>query len=216
MTRKATQPIPESIREPFYLAMWDLAYAGAYVRGGWSIGDRRFSRARHISQRHALVVLWLTAIAGRFSEVRRLLVADVSRADHSIFVKRSKKGDSGRVTVDPELLRLTLKWRSQRPATLATEWLLPNKEGNQLSNNVFNRDICSRLSDMFEIPLSSHCFRDTACQDAMKQSQSIQATQRLLGHTSARTTDIYVAKLKGERIQLGLYSGSSSEGVTNG
>ncbi len=218
MSRKATQPIPEAIREQFYLAAWDLAYTGYLYRAGYTIALCKNSRGLHTKRRHGLVVLWLTAIAGRFSELRRLKVADVSRADHSIFVKRSKRGLSGRVTVDPDLLTLTLKWRSLRAGTLTTEWLLPNQCGNQLDINAFNRDVCNRFGAMFDIPLSSHCFRDTACQDAMRQSQSIQATQRLLGHSSARTTDIYVAKLEGERIQLSLYSGSVSkpEGATNG
>jgi integrase len=199
--RRETEPIPVEIVDAFYLAVWDLAFSGRLVRNGDAFG-----RGNHTSQRHGLAILWCTACAMRFSELRRLRAADIATAGSSAYVTRSKRGASGSVPVDPDLVNLTMQWRSKRVHVMESRWLLSSRNGGQLDCDVFNRDVCDPLGALFGCRLSSHCFRDTACQMAMSQAGSVRIVQRLMGHKQARTTEHYLAKQKAASFRLGLRS----------
>ncbi|MGB7323504.1 MAG: site-specific integrase [Rubripirellula sp.] len=205
--RRATAPIPLDLVKPFYEAAWSLAASGwCTAQDGHKIDWRSASGRREwTKRRHALSVLWLTSCALRFSEFRRLRVADVSLGSASTWVSRSKGGDSGAVDVARALITLTFDWRSQRTPAFVSPWLLPTRTGNRLDNDSFNRDACGMFGRMFGIRLSSHCFRDTACQMAMRQSGELRVVQRLLGHRSARTTEHYLRKQQARSFQLSLY-----------
>jgi integrase len=113
MARRATDPIPVSIRESFFACMWSVAADGKYVGDRFSIGDGLSGHRVWMLRRHAIVCLWLTALAARFSELRRLLMQDVSIGAGSAFVTRSKRGKHASVRVSPELIDVTLNWRAQ-------------------------------------------------------------------------------------------------------
>lgn len=229
-TRSATRPIPPAVREPFFLAMWDLAWSGHFYRHVPEGGDeflRRFGSGSIIARRHGLTVLWLTAMAGRFCELARAHVVDVD--NHSIRIARAKRGADHAIAIDPALIACTAAWY-QRIAIAASDphdqtyrvrrwavkihnsqYLLPSASGKQMNVNVFNRDVAGPLGCLFGIRLSSHCFRDTACQQAMAAVKAdanldVRAVQRIMGHRSLRTTEHYIAKQEGEQLQLPLYS----------
>lgn len=199
-TRRATMPIPESIREPLYIGAWDLALTG-FMRtpeGQWGTGSR-------IDQRHGLVILWMTALALRFSELQRLRVKDLG--PDAIYVVRSKGGRSAFQSVASRLITITTEWRAWFLAShLRTDPvpLLPSINGGMLDCNVFNRDVCMPIGQAFGFPLSSHCFRDSACQMAYLQTASVRSVQALLGHQSVKTTEHYLAKQRTAAFQLQL------------
>lgn len=211
MPRRPTLPIPETLVRPFYETVWSLASVGYCAN---VLGDRidwRSTTGKRAWRRrgHALAVLWLTACAMRFSEFRQLRASDVSLGSASIWVQRSKGGESGDVDIARTLITLTFDWRSHRTAVFESPWLMPTRTGSQLDNNSFNRDACGMFARMFGIRLSSHCFRDTACQMAMGQSGQLRVVQRLLGHQSARTTEHYLAKQRARAFQLALFEPSA-------
>ena len=227
-TRSATRPIPEDLRRQFYLAVWDLAWSGHFYRHKPLQSNAflsRFGSGSIIARRHGLTILWLTALAGRFNELAKLLVADVD--GESVSLARSKGGSAHTVTVDRELLQCTAAWhgrvgaiaagecrasyrvREWAKAMLAAPNLLPSSTGSGLNVNVFNRDVAGPLGSLFGIKLSSHCFRDTACQEAMRLVKrdahlDVRAVQAFLGHSSVRTTEYYLRKQQTEQICLPL------------
>ena len=191
-------PIPESLREDLYTGVWDLALSGTMHAQRGSFGDGTL-----LSMRHGLVILWMTACALRFSELRRLEYRDLG--PDSIYVTRSKRGKSGMVSVVPKLIAATLAWRSWYVAsTVANEpsELLTSLRGGPLNVNVFNRDVCRPLGELFGFRLSSHCFRDSACQYAYAQTSSIRSVQALMGHSSVKTTEHYLRKQQAASFQL--------------
>lgn len=207
MGRRPTSPIPEHLVEQFYGLVWDCASRCQFTHpltgkdvdfGGWS-------NAMTL-RRHAISVLWLTSCALRFSELRRLKAADVSQAGYSAYITRSKGGLSGQVEVAKALVAITFNWRSLDSRLLNSEWLIPSRTGKQLNNNGFNRDACGFFGELFPgVPLTSHCFRDTACQLAMSQAGQVRIVQRLMGHRRATTTEGYLAKQEANSFQLRLY-----------
>lgn len=201
--RRPTAPIPPHLVERFFGVAWAIAdgsVAEAYP-------EIKVTGSEHLARRHALACLWLAACAMRFSELRRLRAADVSLTGGTAFIQRSKHGRSGHQKLSRRLVSLTFAWRDEQPAVRKSVWLIPSATGQQLSANAFNRDACGMFREILGIKLSSHCFRDTACQLALKQGASIRKVQRLLGHKSADTTEIYIRKQDEESVELQISNG---------
>jgi integrase len=196
--RQATMPIPEEIREAFFLALWDLAYSGRIQtpQVKWGTGHMTY-------RRHGLVCLWLTMMAGRFSDVRSLRVTDLYT--DAVYLARSKHGRRGMVTVGRPLVELTIAWRTWFVSSFLrcdTDLLFPSCKATALSTDVFNRDVAGPLGRAFGFRLSSHCFRDTSCQLHYAQTQNIRAVQAALGHQAVSSTEHYLAKQQAAARQL--------------
>ena len=207
MGRRATQPIPSHLRAAFYAAAWSIAATGKVTREDGSIRDvaAECGRCRRITRRHGLAVLWATACALRFSELARLRVAAVSESGLSALIERSKGGVDHRVGVARGLIAETMRWRSECSESFLSPLLLPARTGAALSLKAFNRDACGLFRGLFGIELTSHCLRDTACQQAMADTGDIRVAQTLLGHRSVRTTEVYVAKQDARAYQVPLW-----------
>lgn len=198
MPRQATMPIPEDKLEAFYLALWDLAYSGRIRTANVQFGDGRMTY-----RRHGLVCLWLTMLAGRFSDVRSLRVTDLYT--DAVYLNRSKGGRRGMVTVGKPLVELTIAWRTWFVSSYLrcdSELLFPSCKGTELSTDVFNRDVARPLGHAFGFRLSSHCFRDTSCQLHYAQTQDVRAVQTALGHQAVSSTEHYLAKQQAAARQL--------------
>lgn len=200
-TRAASQPIPPSIRAPFFDCVWDLAWAGTFFRSavpGEGKLFERFGRGSEASHRHGLVLLWLMAGAFRFNEVARLRVDQVDWLGGSVQVQRSKNGLAPIRSIDRNLIDATIAWRKRFAIT--NELVLPNRHGRQLNCNVFNRDVMGPLGTLFGIKLSTHCMRDTASQELLRIAEQrglgIKAVQESLGHRNLNSTETYLRKQK--------------------
>lgn len=196
--RRPTAPIPPHLVERFFGIAWAIADGSAAE----AYPDIKITGSEHLARRHAIACLWLAACAMRFSELRRLRTDDVSLAGGTAYIQRSKHGRSGHQKLSRRLLAITFAWRDEHAEICRSVWLIPSATGHQLSANAFNRDACGMFKDILGIELSSHCFRDTACQLALQQGASIRKVQRLLGHKSARTTEIYIGKQDEEAVEL--------------
>lgn len=229
--RAATRPIPVDVRPALYLAAWDLAWSGHFYR--MAPGDcdsflQRFGSGSIVARRHGLTILWLTAIAGRFNELARLTAEDVEGV--TVELQRSKRGAKHGITVDTSLIECTaawhrkvgqiaaddLVWQNKQTrwcaAMLSSQYLLPSVSGGRLNCDVFNRDVARPFGELFGIRLTSHCFRDTACQQAMAAVKrdanlDVRAVQALMGHKSIRTTEVYLRKQQNEQLCLSLTGG---------
>jgi integrase len=194
-------PVPAAIWEQVFFGVLDLACFGRIVTPRGSFGDGGL-----VARRHGLAIRWMIACALRFSELRRLSVSDLSH--DAVYVHRSKRGRSGMVSVGADLVTDTLRWRGLLfGGGKGPSELLPSQRGTPLDNNAFNRDVCKPLGFLYGFALSSHCWRDTACQLAYVQTSSIRSVQTLLGHRSVQTTEIYLAKQQAQSFRLSLPGG---------
>ena len=212
MPRTASKPIPKRIQSDFFTAMWDLAWHGRFYRAiqpnEFSVHQSffyQFGAVTDVSRRHGLVVLWSTAAALRFNELARLRLSDVDAHENTVYVARSKKSKSETIHVDSMLVKCTAAWH--RRVKINSVLLLPNQHGRKLNNKIFNRDVCEPLGEIFGIQLSHHSFRDTACDLGFGAGGDARAVQRLLGHKSAQTTQIYAEKSAPAPIQIPLFAG---------
>ena len=229
-TRSATRPIPVELRQPFYLASWDLAWSGHFYRHvprGANAFLQRFGSGSMIARRHGLTVLWLTSLAGRFNELANLKLHAID--GRCVELQRSKRGAKQTIQVEQELIDCTAAWhrrlvqlgadpsensyreRKWCEAMNQSSLLLPSVTGKPMNVNVFNRDVAGPVGELFGLRLSSHCFRDTACQEAMRlvrrdASLDVRAVQALMGHRSVRTTEIYLRKQDEQQLCLPLSS----------
>ncbi len=206
-TRSKTKPIPEHLRERFYAMAWEVAVDGCYTD---NYGYRRpLTKFPYTSRRHALVVLWLTACALRISELRQLRVDDICTAGYSAYIRRSKGGLSGNLILSRRLIELTFTWREENTRVLTSPFLIPTRTGQPLSGSTkkdnANRDALKPFAIALGMAkLTTHCFRDTACQMALVQGAEMKVVQTLMGHKSLGTTEIYAAKQQARSFQLAL------------
>lgn len=198
--------------------MWDLAWSGRFYR---KVDPKSFAATHSffhsfgsgkrasaiISRRHGLVVLWSTAAALRFHELAKLKITDVDTHESTVFVKRGKGSKSETIPVLPLLIQCTTAWH--RFIDIESTLLLPNAQGRKLNNKIFNRDVCAPLGEIFGIELTHHCFRDTACDLGFIENKDPRAVQRLMGHKSAQTTQIYAEKSAPAPIQIPLFAGGN-------
>jgi integrase len=199
--RAASKPIPPAIRGQFFDCVWDLAWGGSFFRVSMPGEQRlfeRFGRGSESSHRHGLVLLWLMAGAFRFNEIARLRFDQVDWLGSTVQVQRSKNGLNPSRTIDRNLIDATLAWRKR--FSIASELVLPNRSGAELSCNVFNRDVMGPLGELFGIKLSTHSMRDTASQELLRIAEQrglgIKAVQESLGHRNLNSTETYLRKQK--------------------
>ncbi|QDV24411.1 tyrosine-type recombinase/integrase [Aureliella helgolandensis] len=226
--RKASLPIPEAKRQRFFLDVWDMAWAGYFCQSKPKPNEvlPKWGSGSIIARRNALAILWLTAMAGRFNEIANARLTDVN--GDTIDIHRSKRGAVHSVRIDPYLVACTMSWhaalgaaaihpknsphwRRQFKKMQDSQYLLPNQEGRTMSTDVFNRDVANKLGELHGFRCSSHSFRDTACQEAMRAVKAdanldIRAVQTLLGHKSLRTTEVYIRKQEAAQLSLTLYT----------
>lgn len=220
--RQETRPIPEDQRRAFYRCAWDLAFYGYFYTPRNSRADQfweRLGSGSIIARRHGLTILWLTAMAGRFNELARMYIRDVD--GYSVSVYRSKGSEDHSVAIDPDLIECTTSWHS-RVSAIATDkfatgrmkrwcqamdaspYLLPSISGDRMNIDVFNRDVAGPMGELFGFKLSSHCFRDTTCQETMRLTNDVRAVQKIMGHRSVATTEHYLRKQEQQQFFLPL------------
>lgn len=216
--KQPSRPLPEAIRERFFMAVWELAWSGKFHR--YVPNQIPFfvpmGRGTVTTRRQALSILWLTALAGRFNELASLRVTDVDCVTREVRIYRSKGGKSHTILVHQNLIRCTQAWHArlalEKNYEQISPYLFPSRNGGKLNRNVFNRDVTGPYGLAFGCRLSSHSFRDTACQMAMNKvaedsTLDVRAVQAFMGHRSMSTTEHYLRKQTQAGMQLDLYTG---------
>lgn len=207
MRRKktATSPIPERVRGDFLAAVRDLQLHGQAFFAGKRFPARVIESERSgllSRQRHGFAIELMVRCGLRFSELRRLCSQDL-RSDGLIFVRRSKGGLDGDVSIPIELAERIIDWRREWMAAILAEsnWLLPARSGSQLSISRFNR-MLGEFGALFGLSrLSSHSLRDTGAVLFISQHDTVTGKRtdiveaaRFLGHKKISSTEIYIGK----------------------
>lgn len=151
---------------------------------------------------HALiVVLWQSGL--RISEALDLRPADVDAARRDIFVRHGKGDKARHVAVSQEVISEVLKWSGVRASLEppAEAPLFCTLRGGRL-HATYVRDMLHRLAVRagWEKRIHPHGFRHTYAVSLARAGVSPAFIQRQLGHSSIRTTEIYLSSIGADDI----------------
>ncbi|WP_245709817.1 tyrosine-type recombinase/integrase [Ruegeria halocynthiae] len=158
------------------------------------VGERTTSEQEFTSQQITGLVCRLLVVTGmRIGEAMRLNVADVSGAATRIRVRG--KGNRERtvyVTNDRLQLEFRTYWDWRYRTVGSTECLFINSVGERLSPAAFRKRLRTVSKNILVEPhLTPHRFRHSAATLLIEEGVDIRLVQRLLGHASIATTELY-------------------------
>jgi site-specific recombinase XerD len=148
-----------------------------------------FSSVSNLKHRAIL----MTAYAGglRSSEVTHLKVSDIDSQRMVIRIDQGKGRKDRYVMLSPRLLEVLREyWKAKRPCT----WLFPNARDPQcpLSRHAM-RWIVGKAKKAAKISgrIYPHLLRHSFASHLLEQGANLRVIQKLLGHRSLRSTEIY-------------------------
>lgn len=140
-----------------------------------------------------LVARLLVVTGLRISELTSLRVRDVSGAATHIRVRG--KGDRERtVYVANDRLQTDFRrfWENRRDTHGSEAWLFSNTKGERLTPQAYRKRLRTLSKSLrIEPHLTPHRFRHSAATLLIEEGVDIRLVQRLLGHASIATTEIY-------------------------
>ncbi len=143
-----------------------------------------------IENRKHYVMLALAYGAGmRISEVVSVRVGDVDTDRGTIHLKGAK-GNKDRITLFPQRLFQDIQYFSQ--GKHANDVLFPSNRGGRLSTRSLSK-VFERALKAAEIlkPATFHSLRHSFATHLLEGGTNLRVIQKLLGHSSIRTTQIY-------------------------
>ncbi|WP_195819316.1 tyrosine-type recombinase/integrase [Roseobacter sp. MH60115] len=145
------------------------------------------------SQITGLIARLLIVTGLRIGELTSLRVCDVSGAATRIRVRG--KGDRERtVYVANDRLQADFRrfWESRSDVAGSQAWLFTNSIGHRLTPQAFRKRLRTLSKSLrIEPHLTPHRFRHSAATLLIEEGVDIRLVQRLLGHASIATTEIY-------------------------
>lgn len=138
----------------------------------------------------------------RSGEVSQLAIGDLSVPLRRLTVRTLKGGPQRALDLDATLVDELLAWRGLRERLLfpklgPRDLLLPNCRGGIVRREQFN-GMAKRLFDRLlgaMHGLTFHSLRHTFAMRAYQESRDLFLVQRMLGHSSVQTTEIYARSL---------------------
>jgi integrase/recombinase XerD len=152
---------------------------------------------------HTLVCL-LIDTGARIDEALTCLVSNVD-LDQLIVKVRGKGNKERLLPISVEMRKILWVYLTKYRFKVPSDYLFPTRDGNGLEYHNILRDIkelCGRLG-IEGVRLSPHGFRHFFSCNYMKRGGEIYRLSRLLGHTSVRTTEIYLQSMGVESITGG-------------
>jgi len=151
--------------------------------------QRIFSATRNLKHRTVFETIYSGGL--RIGEALRLRVADIDSQRMMIRLCQAK-GNKDRYTLLGErtLKRLRLYWRAYRPK----EWLFPTKGLDKpLCPSTIQRVFKRAVQDAgIKKQVSVHTLRHSFATHLLEAGTDLYYIQRLLGHTTAKTTALYL------------------------
>lgn len=151
--------------------------------------DRLLAAAGSLKQRALMELAYGGGL--RLSEALHLKQADIDSQQMLIRIYRGK-GEKDRDVMLSESLLETLReyWRKERPRR---PWLFPSpvREGPIHETLVQRGFKFAKLQARIEKPATFHTLRHSFATHLMESGVSIRVIQRLLGHHSVKTTEVY-------------------------
>lgn len=132
----------------------------------------------------------------RISEVRNLDVRDIDLSDRTVFI-RSGKGNKDRLvpmtTAAAEAIARYLRYG--RPSSTSSALLLSSVTTRRLALDSWYRASYYPLLERARLPraITPHRLRHACALHLLENGASIRMIQRLLGHASIQTTEVYLA-----------------------
>lgn len=144
--------------------------------------------------RNRAMVLVFVDCGLRLGELIGLDVADVDLLGHRIMVRRAKGGKERAVYFGSTAFRALRKWVAVRSYAPDTAPFFPSRDGGRLDRRNVQR-ILERLAKragLNGVKVSPHRLRHTAATLFVVNGGPLPALQSLLGHTTLRSTEVYV------------------------
>jgi site-specific recombinase XerD len=141
--------------------------------------------------KHQAILTTIYSAGLRLGEAIRLKVADIDSKRMTILVRQGK-GNKDRYTLlgQQTLQLLRVYWRACHPV----EWLFPSKDPAQpLSGSSVQRMFKKALHKAgIKKKASVHTLRHSFATHLLESGTDLYHIQRLLGHTTAKTTSVYL------------------------
>lgn len=127
----------------------------------------------------------------RLGETVHLRVEDIDSSANVIRIREGKGGHERQVMLASTLLiHLRQYWRAERPRT----WLFPSPRiGGPITKGTVNRGFrVARVAAGIKRPASPHSLRHSFATHLLENGVSLRYIQELLGHSSIRSTMVYL------------------------
>ncbi len=144
--------------------------------------------------RNHTMVLTFIDTGVRLSELIDLDLADISPGDWGIRVRHGKGDKERHVFMGRKLHRAMREWLSARGVSVAEDALFISRNGTRLDKRNVQR-ILQRIADragLQDVPVSPHRLRHSFAVQYIRNGGDPFSLQRILGHSNASTTSIYV------------------------
>jgi integrase/recombinase XerD len=123
--------------------------------------------------------------------------------DNLLLVVAGKGGRERKIPFSPELRRILFRFQQAMKARgLPYEWLFSARSGGRLRYRNVYRDIkrfCEHLG-VRGAHVRPHCFRHFFAISYIRNGGDLYSLSRILGHSSVKTTEIYLRSLAAEQI----------------
>jgi integrase/recombinase XerD len=155
-----------------------------------------FKAVRNVKHRCILLAIYSGGL--RLSEVLNLRISDIRRADNSLFVKGGK-GKKDRFTLLSQTLLDELSIYQQHYQT--SHWLFEGETGGQYAARSVQYILRDAVDKSGVNPFATvHTLRHSFATHLVLAGHDILSVQKLMGHESPVTTEIYV-HLTGEQVR---------------
>jgi len=141
-------------------------------------------------QREALAVA-LGLCGLRVGEVRRARRDDLYVGGRTLHVNTLKRGRVREVPLHATLVTALLNWRGEA----RHPWLLFTRPGNQVHRTQFERAAQRLTHQVIGEALKFHSLRHTFAMRLYAERPDVFLVQRMLGHHSIKSTEVYAASL---------------------
>lgn len=145
------------------------------------------------TRRDQLLFEMLYQTGMRQAELRGLRDADVDRSGMAVKI-RGKRNKDRMVPLSMEMLQLIAKYQTLRDAAFANraDRLLLNDKGEEMTASYVYNKVHHMLQGVTSLKQKSpHVLRHTFATHLLDEGASLVAIQKLLGHTSLATTQVY-------------------------
>lgn len=140
-----------------------------------------------------LVARLLVVTGMRIGEVTNLRVRDITGACTKVRVRgKGNKERTVYVTNERLLLDFRSYWEARSRAGCSSDYLFLNRQGDRLTEPAFRKRLRTVSKSLLISPyVTPHQFRHSAATMLIEEGVDIRIVQRLLGHASISTTEIY-------------------------
>jgi site-specific recombinase XerD len=146
-----------------------------------------------VNIKHKAILYAIYSAGLRIGEVVRLRVHDIRSDDGYLFIKDSKGKKDRHTVLSPILLDILRQYYKQHKPSY---WLFEGQDGGQYSTKSIQQIYRKAVKETQSNPWSTpHTLRHSFATHLMQRGVNIRYIQSALGHSSAKTTEVYTRVL---------------------